>query len=213
MAPLEVLPAGTHARLNKKKKRTWAKATSDYLDFSQAMAVGRSLLWGDRPVIGFYIIFSINTGLRVSDVLQLRHRDLIKLKPTDVLRIVEIKTKKQRDISINENIYQAYLELQKRLLERGGYAIDAPIFLSQKNTVFATVSLNRILKTVFAGHARNVSTHSLRKTFGRRVYEMNKQSEHSLVLLSDIFRHSSMSITRRYLGLRSEEIRDAYLNL
>ena len=48
---------------------------------------------------------------------------------------------------------------------------------------------------------------SLRKTFGRQVYNMNNEnSELALVKLMKLFNHSSVAITKRYLGLRQEEI-------
>ena len=54
------------------------------------------------------------------------------------------------------------------------------------------------------------STHFMRKSFGRKVYSNNNESEHALVLLMDIFNHSSLQITKRYLGIRQEEIYDVY---
>ena len=57
------------------------------------------------------------------------------------------------------------------------------------------------------------STHSFRKSFGRRIWSNNSDSEKSLVLLSQIFNHSSIAITRRYLGIREEEVKNVYLSL
>ena len=55
------------------------------------------------------------------------------------------------------------------------------------------------------------SCHSLRKTFGRQVYNMNSEnSELALVKLMELFNHSSVAITKRYLGLRQEEILETY---
>ena len=52
---------------------------------------------------------------------------------------------------------------------------------------------------------------SLRKTFGRQVYNMNSEnSELALVKLMEQFNHSSIAITKRYLGLRQEEILETY---
>ena len=57
----------------------------------------------------------------------------------------------------------------------------------------------------------NFSCHSLRKTFGRQVYNMNNDnSELALVKLMELFNHSSVSITKRYLGLRQEELLNTY---
>ena len=191
-----------------------AKKTSDFIDYDKAMLKGRELLWNDKQmVIGFYIIFSINTGLRVSDVLNIKHSFLKDLKPGDYLNVTEKKTKKIRKIQINDKILDAYLYLSKKLTEQRKYNSEGFVFTSQKNTVFATISLNRILKNVFAGYAENISTHSLRKSFGRRVYDRHQQSEHSLIVLSEMFNHTSMAITRRYLGIRQEEIDNVYLSL
>ena len=56
-----------------------------------------------------------------------------------------------------------------------------------------------------------VAKDSLRKTFGRQVYTMNgDNSELALVKLMELFNHSSVSITKRYLGLRQEEILQTY---
>ena len=52
---------------------------------------------------------------------------------------------------------------------------------------------------------------SLRKTFSRQVYNMNSEnSELALVKLMELFNHSSVAITKRYLGLRQEEILETY---
>ena len=52
--------------------------TSDYILYDTALNSGFRLLKDNKKYrIGFYIIFSINTGLRISDVLQIRHIDLV----------------------------------------------------------------------------------------------------------------------------------------
>ena len=195
--------------LKPSKKRS-VKGTSDYLDYDLAMRIANDILWhGRQPQVGFYVIFSINTGLRVGDTLRLRHADLIGKQVGDYLIIDEQKTGKRRQVQLNDKVCDAYKYLQKRSRTKP----TDYVFKSQKNHVFATVTINRTLKRIFKGCAPVISSHSLRKTFGRRVYEMNGKSEHSLVLLSDIFGHSNLAITRRYLGLRREEIANVYLNL
>lgn len=187
---------------------------SDYINFDSALRKGNELLKDKKTsIIGFYIIFSVNVGLRVSDVLKLKHSDLKDLKENDVLVISEKKTKKVRNITINSHIAKSYSYLVQSLKERNLYDENGYVFTSQKNSVYSNRSLNRILQSIFKNSRLNISTHSLRKSFGRRIYENNFQSEHSLVLLSEIFCHSSVSITRTYLGLRREEIGNVYLSL
>ena len=188
--------------------------SSDYINFDTALRKGNELLKSDKnPVIGFYIILSICLGLRVSDVLKIRHSDLTGKKENDILTLTEKKTGKSRNLTLNKHIEKSYNYLVGRLKEINEYDESGYIFISPKRRVYSTRSLNRILKRVFNNPHLNLSTHSLRKAFGRRVYDNNSQSDHSLVILSEIFCHSSVSVTRKYLGLRAEEIGNIYISL
>ena len=92
--------------------------------------------------------------------------------------------------------------------------VNVPILQSQKGTTFSIQRINVMLKEAkkkYRLHVGNFSCHSLRKTFGRQVYNMNNEnSELALVKLMELFNHSSVSITKRYLGLRQEEILETY---
>lgn len=188
--------------------------TSDYISFDTAFRKGNELLKSEKyPIIGFYILSSIHFGLRVSDVLKLTHSDLINKKENDILFVKEKKTGKAREITINKNIEYSYNILVNWLKKNNRYDEHGYIFVTNKNKVYSTRTLNRIIKRIFNNSRLNYSTHSLRKAFGRKVYENHQQSDHSLILLSELFRHSSVAITRRYLGLRKEEIGNVYLTL
>ncbi|PXY45240.1 hypothetical protein DMB68_11150 [Flavobacterium hydrophilum] len=104
---------------------------------------------------------------------------------------------------INDNIHNALALFEK---DYNGYA-----FKSQKNTVYSPQHVNRLLKKYFK--KGKISTHSLRKSFGRRVWENYNQSVRSLIYLSELFQHSSIIITRIYLGIRQEELDNIYVNL
>jgi len=195
-----------------RKSQKGQRFTADYIPYEKAELKGNELLWSNRQmIVGFYIILSINTGLRVSDVLLLRHCDLADKRSGDYLTLTERKTRKYREIQINAKIIEAYRYLADRL--NGQYQPADYIFRSQKGTVYAIESLNTILKRVFAGYAEHISTHSLRKSFGRHVYETYGRSEDALMKLSEIFQHTSIAITRRYLGIRREELGNIYMNL
>lgn len=210
LIPGDVVKPKEVLKPNKSKKRRAVKGTSDALDYDDVMRVGNDLLWHSRqPQKGFYLILAVNTGLRVGDLLSLRHSDLIGKRAGDDLIITEQKTGKTRAIGLNEKTVTAYAYLMKRTRVKP----SAPIFISQKDHVFATVSINRFLKKVFKGYAPVVSSHSLRKAFGKRVYEMSGKNDHALIKLSQIFGHSKTAITRRYLGISKQEIADIYQNL
>ena len=195
-----------HPRTSTKGQRF----TSDFIPYEKALIKGNELLWSDKQtILGFYIIFSINSGLRISDVLSRKHSDLANIKSGDFLSLTEKKTKKFKEFQINSKITEAYKYLATKL----DYEPDDYIFRSQKGSVYAIPSINTILKEVFKGYAEHVSSHSLRKSFGRHVYETNGRSEDCLMLLSEMFQHSSMAITRRYLGIRREELGNIYMNL
>ncbi|MFR9496330.1 MAG: integrase, partial [Rikenellaceae bacterium] len=69
--------------------------------------------------------------------------------------------------------------------------------------------INRLLKLFKIKYRLPIkafSTHTFRKTFGRYVYDTNWRSAESLILLNSIFRHSSIDITKVYIGLRQAEI-------
>ena len=78
--------------------------TSDYIQFDRATAVGEKLLKDEKlKTLGLYIIVSINSGLRISDVLALKGENL----KADTIKLVEKKTNKHREIKINDNIKKA----------------------------------------------------------------------------------------------------------
>ena len=56
----------------------------------------------------------------------------------------------------------------------------------------------------------NFSTHTFRKTFGRYVYETNNRSAEALVLLNKILNHTSIQITKTYIGITQDEINNIF---
>jgi integrase len=176
---------------------------SDYINFDTALNTGLKLLNDSKKEkLGLYILTAIYTGLRTGDIQRLTWNDF----NGESFTIKEEKTGKFRTIQINETLKKAVNKV------RSGSGL---IFLSQKKSVYTTQALNRLLKDTFKQLAKkeNISTHSLRKTFGRRVYDNNGQSEKALIYLSEIFSHSSVGLTRVYLGIKQQELNEIYMNL
>lgn len=176
---------------------------SDYINFDTALNTGLKLLnEPKRQKLGLYILTAIYTGLRTGDIQRLTWNDF----NGESFTIQEEKTGKFRTIQINDTLRKAINK------NRSGSGL---IFVSQKKSVYTTQALNRMLKDTFRQLAKkeNISTHSLRKTFGRRVYDNNGQSEKALIYLSEIFSHSSVGLTRVYLGIKQQELNEIYMNL
>ena len=124
---------------------------------------------------------------------------------------IEKKTGKKRTLRINPQLQQHIVECYEQIQP---ISVKSPILVSQKGTIFTIQRINVILKEIkkkYRLKVKNFSCHSLRKTFGRQVYNMNSEnSELALVKLMELFNHSSIAITKRYLGLRQEEILETY---
>ena len=80
-------------------------------------------------------------------------------------------------------------------------------------TSWINVSLKQIFKKYDIHIEGNISSHMFRKTLGNRVLRLNNYSNESIIKLMELFNHSSPSLTRRYLGLREQEILDIYDSL
>ena len=186
----------------------YSSTTADYLIWSDAMNLIRKLSRDGNYKMSLLMAMGCFTGLRISDILALRWRQILN---KDEFCITEIKTGKQRTIRLNPQLQQYIRDCYEHISPIG---INAPILISQKGTVFTIQRINIILKEIrekYRLKIKNFSCHSLRKTFGRQVYNMNSDNaELALIKLMELFNHSSVSITKRYLGLRQEEILQTY---
>ena len=186
----------------------YSTTTADYLEWSEAMNLIRKLAKDGNYKMSLLIALGCFTGLRISDILSLRWNQILN---TEEFSVIEKKTGKKRTIRLNPQLQKHIIECHAHIKPLG---IHAPVLVSQKGTVFTIQRINVILKEVKRKYhlkVRNFSCHSLRKTFGRQVYNMNSDnSELALVKLMELFNHSSVAITKRYLGLRQEEILQTY---
>jgi len=175
---------------------------ANYIDYDKVLNLGKKLMQdGNDNVFGFYLIVGVNVGLRIGDILNLKNEDFNFGSVT----FREEKTKKSKTVVFNDKILSAYKNLNK---ESSEYT-----FISQKGSVFSKQQINRKIKKYFVAKNKNYSSHSLRKSFGRRVYENNNQSEYALMKLSELYNHSSLKITRDYLDITQEELNDIYMSL
>lgn len=186
----------------------YSQTTSDFLQWDEAMKLIRLLYKDANYKMSLLISLGCFWGLRISDILSLRWNDILNV---DEFSIIEHKTGKQRTIRINPQLKRHIADCYKQINPIG---INAPVLVSQKGTVYTIQRINIILKEIKAKYKlsiKNFSCHSLRKTFGRQVYNQNADNaELALVKLMELFNHSNVAITKRYLGLRQEELLNTY---
>jgi integrase len=182
--------------------------TSDYLQWDSATTLVRKLYRDKNYRISLLIGCGIFFGLRISDLLRLTWKMLLNNEAKFVL--IEKKTGKRREVKINKEFQKHIKDCYEALHIEN---MDEPCFLSTKGKPYSVQWINHVLKELkdhYNLKIKHFSTHSLRKTFGRKVFESSDNAELALVKLMELFNHSSVSITKRYLGLRQEEILQTY---
>jgi len=182
--------------------------TADYIEWDVAMNLVRRLYRDGNYRMSLLIGCGCMFGLRFSDLSRLTWNQLLS---EDTLVVYEQKTGKRREIHINKG-FQRHIQDCFRAL--GVTNKFEPCFICSSGGVITIQSVNRQFKVIrdrYNLRVGNFSTHSLRKTFGRRVVEMaGADSEMALIRLSELFRHSSPMVTRRYLGIRQQELGEVY---
>lgn len=155
------------------------------------------------------IIMGLNTALRVSDVVQLKWRDVYDSCTgacREHIRLVEQKTKKLSLIFLNDNVRSALDEYRQHLMTAGA-AISRDDYLfgsyGRGDAHISRIQAFRIIKKAAesCGLEGVISCHSLRKTFGYHAWKQGM----SPVLLMNIYNHSSFRVTLRYLGIEQDD--------
>lgn len=152
------------------------------------------------------MIFNLgcNTGLRIGDIIKLKVADVAK----GVIDIREQKTSKENVVVMNTKIQK---ELKKFIakydLEDWQY-----LFRSQKKKNGQELPITRERGWQFLKEVERelklpyrVGTHTMRKTFGFHYYQKTKDA----VTLMEMFNHSDISVTLRYIGVTQHMVNKA----
>ena len=182
--------------------------TSDYLEWNTMLSLVRKLYRDGNYRISLLIGCGSFFGLRISDLLTLSWDMILD---ADSFTLYEKKTGKRRVVKVNKE-FQRHIQ---NCYDALSIADDTEkCFISQKNSVYSVQRINAILKEVKSKYnlkIQNFSSHTMRKTFGRKVFESAGENANlALVRLSEIFNHSSVAITKIYLGIRQEELLETY---
>lgn len=182
--------------------------TSDYLEWDSMLSLVRKLYRDNEYRLSLLVGCGSFFGLRISDLLTLTWSMLLD---DERFVVIEKKTGKRREIRINGNFQKHIADCFKAL---GIVDRNEKCFLSRKKTVYSTQRINVLFKSMKSKYNLKIehfSTHSMRKTFGRQIVEVaGENSEFALIKLSELFNHADIQTTRRYLGLRSQELLETY---
>lgn len=153
----------------------------------------------------FLFNLGINCGLRVSDMLGLKKKDIKDY----MIKLREQKTRKQKQIPLyhlKEDIdrYIQFLEDEDYLFKSNKLDSDG------KSKAISRVQAYRILNhSAKAIGLSEIGTHSMRKTFGYHYYKKTKD----VALLMDLFNHSSQTVTLKYIGINQDIIDESFLKV
>lgn len=148
--------------------------------------------WNERNYMLF--LFGINSGLRISDILQLRVKDVSGWN----VKIREKKTRKEKSFRMTPTLKKEVREYVK------GKPLHHFLFQSRngKNKPLSRQSAYLILRIAAEECGlESVGTHTMRKTFGYHFYNKYKD----IVMLMELFNHASPAITKKYIGIKQDQ--------
>ena len=156
----------------------------------------------------------INSGLRISDLLSLKLKDVYKDdKLVHEIQLYEKKTGKYKPFPMGKKTKKAVLDYIQSVED---FKPDDPLFFSRKKEYGHRKPITRqhahyILSEAaeYVGIVDKVGTHTLRKSFGYHAYKKGVD----LSLLQDIFNHESAQITLRYIGITKEDRDNVYISI
>lgn len=182
--------------------------TSDYMEWDVMLSLIRKLYRDGNYRMSLLIGCGCFFGLRISDILTLTWSMLLN---DDKFTLNEKKTNKRRVVKINADFQQHIKQCHDALHITND---NEKCFLSQKKMVYSTQRINVLFKEIKKKYNLKIehfSTHTMRKTFGRKVFESaGENANMALMRLSELFNHSNVSVTKIYLGIREKELLETY---
>jgi len=158
------------------------------------------------------ITMGIYTALRIGDLLRLTWGDVYDLNTKRIrksITITESKTQKSKTIALHEN---CIIALKRCLHTARPTSRLYPLFENkQSGKAISRVQAYRIIRVASDEVELDVpaSCHSLRKTFGYHAWKDGI----SPAVIMEIYNHSSLSVTRRYLGVSQDDKNEVYLGM
>lgn len=141
-------------------------------------------------------VFGINTGLKITEMLEIKVKDV---KEDD--RIKNFYILPDKEIYLNQKVKNAllhYIEIKQ---------LDSDDYLFQSTKTKKPITRQQAYRVIHdaaaaVGIQGKIGTNSMRKTFGYHAYKQGV----AISLLQKHFHHATPSETRKYLGIEKDEI-------
>ena len=183
--------------LNEEEVKALRKAASD-----QAV-IARSK--GNQNAVRNHLIIelSLGTGLRVSELANLKVDDLHLGKGQNSLIVKNGKGGKDRVVAFSAAVKNLIIDYLDYCTSQSPY-----LFHSERGEQMTRFGIGRVFKTLakIAGIAEHHSIHSLRHTYATNLY---KASDYNLRLVQKQLGHSSINTTTVYSDVISKDLDDA----
>ena len=168
-------------------KTTVALTKEQYIEIITAMKTGGM---GFRPNerVATALMLEANLGMRISDILALTPKSIIRDGNRYRLNITEKKTKKKRLFTVPNEIFAFIKEYCKK------YQLQS----DDRLFPFTERNVQKYLeKVAYYLDYENIGTHSFRKMFASEIY----RKTNNLILVQRLLNHSSPTVSERYLGI------------
>ena len=180
------------------------KAVEPIRDIKKITAIKELLKQESNPRNYLLFVLGVNLGLRISDLLRLKIKDVLDSQGNiaEYINIRESKTKKEKKIKINQISREAieYFFKNVKLNEPDQYLFRS----EEENKPIDRVRVWQLIQswTRKVGLKGNFGTHTLRKTWGYQARQKGKTIEQVSAKLG----HRSVIVARRCIGIDQDEI-------
>lgn len=164
-------------------------------------------------------IIGVNVGVRASDLRLLTWDFFFEQTDNGTMRFRdEYSLRPKKTSKHNKYVHLKFNDAVKRVIQWyiGMYPIhnlNDYVFVSrQGDDAISVETMRRVIKGTAkeAGIRQNIGTHSLRKSFCRRLYDNARDKSKALVVLQKILNHSSSLTTLNYIGITNDDMDDAF---
>ncbi|MEI4616946.1 site-specific integrase [Bacillus cereus] len=146
----------------------------------------------------FLFYFGINTGLRISDILRLRVKDV---RGKEMMKLKMEKTEHTVEVFLNPVLQREIEKYTKETADSDwlfpSRVGDKPITRQMADSILRKAAVACGIDKDHWG------THSMRKTFGYHYYKQEKD----VYALMKLFGHQTQSETLRYIGIEQDEMK------